>query len=110
MSIPSVSTPLNERTFGSTSASLDNTLYDLGYYTDELDDNLLKTPERWAEWLYEYKKVDVWAELQTVLQPIFPEEHEELVVVKDIAFTALCAHHVLPFLGRVHIGYVPKGG
>ena len=39
----------------------------------------------------------------------FDTEHDEMVVVKDIDFVSLCAHHIVPFVGKAHIGYVPNG-
>lgn len=39
----------------------------------------------------------------------FKSNSDELVVIKDIPFVALCAHHVVPFMGVCHIGYIPKG-
>src|SRR3712207_899189 len=40
---------------------------------------------------------------------LFAESHDGLVVVRDIEMYSLCEHHMLPFFGRVHVGYVPDG-
>lgn len=70
---------------------------------------LIKTPERVARsmsWLtrgYDMKPQDV------VGDAIFEETHENMVMVRDIEMYSLCEHHMLPFFGKVHIGYLPKG-
>lgn len=43
------------------------------------------------------------------LQRLFPVEHDDLILVKDIPFNSTCEHHLLPFFGLAHVGYIPKG-
>jgi GTP cyclohydrolase I len=40
---------------------------------------------------------------------IFEQDYDEMVLVKDVPFYSLCEHHMLPFFGQVHVGYLPKG-
>jgi GTP cyclohydrolase I len=72
------------------------------------EEGLRDTPRRVAE-MY----AEVFAGLQQdpleVLQTGFEEGYDEMVVAKDIAFYSMCEHHLLPFFGVVHIGYVPRG-
>lgn len=44
------------------------------------------------------------------LSTVFNEAHEELVLVRDIPFYSVCEHHLVPFFGVAHVGYVPRGG
>jgi GTP cyclohydrolase IA len=69
---------------------------------------LLKTPERVAKALAfmtqgYYRDID-----QLLNGALFPIEYDEMVIVKDIDFYSMCEHHLLPFYGRVHVGYLPN--
>ncbi|KAK4039088.1 hypothetical protein C8A01DRAFT_16890 [Parachaetomium inaequale] len=68
---------------------------------------LLDTPERYAKALMFLTKgygQNVW---DIANNAIFHENHNEMVVVKDIDIASMCEHHMLPFMGKMHIGYVP---
>lgn len=43
------------------------------------------------------------------LQVTFPEEHQEMVIVRNIPFYSMCEHHFVPFFGKAHIAYIPQG-
>ena len=44
-----------------------------------------------------------------IADAVFDQDYDEMVVVKDIKFYSLCEHHMLPFFGQIHVGYLPKG-
>ena len=46
---------------------------------------------------------------RSYLQVVFDEQHDEMVLVKDVPFYSMCEHHLLPFHGRVHAAYIPHG-
>ena len=46
---------------------------------------------------------------RTYLQVVFDEQHDEMVLVKEVPFHSMCEHHLLPFHGRVHAAYIPRG-
>lgn len=70
---------------------------------------LKKTPERVSE-MYQEIFSGLNASPEELLQPIEGEKHDEMVLLKDIAFYSVCEHHLLPFAGRAHIAYIPEGG
>jgi GTP cyclohydrolase IA len=43
------------------------------------------------------------------LKKFFTEKYDEMVLIRDISFNSMCEHHLLPFMGRAHVGYVPNG-
>jgi GTP cyclohydrolase I len=82
-------------------------LVDIG--EDPEREGLLRTPTRVSKALsyltkgYEQNLEDV------VNGAIFAEDHNEMVVCKDVDFFSLCEHHMLPFFGRAHVAYIPNG-
>jgi len=69
---------------------------------------LLDTPRRVAR-MYEEMFAGLHKDPARHLQVTFPEEYDEMVLVRDIEFTSMCEHHLLPFSGIAHVAYIPKG-
>ena len=69
---------------------------------------LIKTPERVAKALG-FMTQGYQRNIDHLLNgALFPIEYDEMVIVKDIDFFSLCEHHLLPFFGKVHVGYLPN--
>ena len=69
---------------------------------------LLKTPERVAKALA-FMTQGYQRDIDHLLNgALFPIEYDEMVIVKDIDFFSMCEHHMLPFFGKVHVGYLPN--
>lgn len=71
-------------------------------------EGIRRTPERVAEFYKEALSGNNIDPLKLVSVHYATEDHEEIVLVKDIPFYSLCEHHLLPFFGKTHIAYIPK--
>src|SRR6516164_7627511 len=72
-------------------------------------EGLLHTPERYAEALRYLTKGYREDPEQILKGALFSVDYDEMVIVKDIEMFSLCEHHMLPFFGKAHIAYIPKG-
>ena len=71
-------------------------------------DGLLDTPARVAR-MYEEMFSGLHLDPARHLETTFPEDYDEIVLVRDIPFTSMCEHHLLPFTGVAHVAYLPDG-
>ena len=72
-------------------------------------EGLMRTPERVAR-MYEELLAGYWVDpVAMINEACFNVTYDEMVVVRDIEFYSLCEHHMLPFIGRAHVAYLPKG-
>ncbi len=72
-------------------------------------EGLLKTPERVAKAYDELLSGYRTDPIDLLNEAIFEVSYDEMVIVRDIEFYSMCEHHMLPFLGRAHVAYLPKG-
>lgn len=81
----------------------------VGIGEDPDRDGLKKTPERVADF-YEELTAGMWIDAREHIVPLPGDSHDEMVIVKDISIASVCEHHLAPFVGKVHIAYIPKDG
>lgn len=78
-----------------------------GIGEDPEREGLLKTPERVAK-MYEEVFAGMTEDPAEHFEVTFDEEHEEMVLVRDIPFYSMCEHHLVPFFGYAHVAYIPR--
>lgn len=71
-------------------------------------EGLLETPSRVAR-MYAEMFSGLHRDPRIHLQKVFTEKYDEVVLIRDITFCSMCEHHLLPFLGKAHVGYMPDG-
>ena len=71
-------------------------------------EGLLETPDRIAR-MYEEIFGGLGKDAKEILSKTFEVDNDDLVIEKDITFFSMCEHHLVPFYGKVHIAYIPKG-
>jgi GTP cyclohydrolase IA len=69
---------------------------------------LLETPRRVAR-MYAEMFAGLHLKPERHLEVVFPEAYDEMVLIRDIPFTSMCEHHLLPFSGIAHVAYIPNG-
>ena len=89
-------------------AAIREFLYAIGEDPDR--EGLLETPSRVAR-----ACTEIFAGLQEdpsvhLLKQFHEADHEEMVIIRDIPFTSMCEHHLLPFTGKAHVAYIPRRG
>lgn len=71
--------------------------------------DLMNTPQRVAQ-MYEEIFSGIKQSPEQQLEVILEQKHDEIILLKDIPLYSVCEHHLIPFIGRAHVAYIPKGG
>jgi GTP cyclohydrolase I len=71
-------------------------------------EGLLETPARVAR-MYAEMFSGLHEDPRVHLKKFFTEKYDEVVLIRDISFNSMCEHHMLPFMGKAHVGYIPNG-
>ena len=72
-------------------------------------EGLLKTPERVAKAMQFMTKGYAQDGVEIIKSAVFDEEYQQMVLIKDIELYSSCEHHMLPFIGKAHVAYIPTG-
>ncbi|MBQ2142196.1 MAG: GTP cyclohydrolase I FolE [Alistipes sp.] len=72
-------------------------------------EGLIKTPERVAKAMSFITKGYAQDPIAILQSAMFKEEYQQMVLVKDIELFSVCEHHMLPFIGKAHVAYIPNG-
>lgn len=72
-------------------------------------EGLLDTPKRVAK-MYQEVFEGLGKDPKEYFETVFHENHDEVVLVKDIPFYSMCEHHLVPFFGHAHVAYIPRDG
>lgn len=72
-------------------------------------EGLIDTPKRVSK-MYEEMFSGINEDPRQFFETVFHEQHDEIVLVKDIPFYSMCEHHLVPFYGKAHIAYIPQDG
>ena len=76
---------------------------------DSSREGLVKTPERVAKALQFLTKGYEESGKEIIRSAVFEEDYKHMVVVKDIELFSICEHHMMPFIGKAHVAYIPDG-